>query len=303
VACVSCHIGEGANAFVHAKLSGVRQLAHVVTGSFPRPIPPGAEMPAGAQARTCTGCHQPDRLAGDQVRAFVEYADDEQNTETRTLMRMHVGKGSASGHAIHWHSNPAVRIEYAASDETRQTIPYVKLTGADGQVKEYFAEGSNDQAPVGAERRTMDCVDCHNTVGHPISPTPEKAVDSAIAAGEVSRKLPFARREGIRLLKASYPTQDAAVAEIERGLRSFYQSQPSAADAQEIARTVSSLQNLYRRNVFPAMKVTWGSYPQNIGHPDSGGCLRCHDDLHKAKDGTTISGDCEYCHKEIEPPS
>jgi hypothetical protein len=294
VACVSCHIGEGAGAFVHAKLSGVRQLVQVATRSFPRPIPPGAEMPAGAQARTCVGCHQPDRLTGDRVRAFYDYADDQQNTETRTLMRMHVGKGSVSGRAIHWHSNPAVRVEYAATDHNRQTIPYVKLTGTDGQVKEFFAEGSNEQAVAAAERRTMDCVDCHNTVGHPVFPTPEKAVDSAIATGDVSRKLPFARREGIRLLKASYPTQDAALGEIERGLRSFYQSQVTTMDAQEVARTVSSLQNLYRRNVFPAMKVTWGSYPQNIGHPDSGGCFRCHDDLHKARDGSTIRGECEY---------
>ena len=31
VACASCHIGEGASGFVHAKLSGVRQLVHVAT--------------------------------------------------------------------------------------------------------------------------------------------------------------------------------------------------------------------------------------------------------------------------------
>jgi hypothetical protein len=302
VACAQCHIGEGAKGFVHAKLSGVRQLVHVMTNSIPKPIPPGAEMKPGAQALTCLGCHVPERLAGDRVHLFREYGNDEPNTETRTLMRMHVGTGSASGRSIHWHANPAVRIEYVATDASRQTIPFVRLTDAKGQIKDFLAEGTTEQSIAGHERRTMDCIDCHNTVGHPISPTAESAVDAAVAAGDVSRKLPFARREGIRLLKVAYPSENAALAEIERGFRAFYQSQGSI-DAQEVARTVGSLQRLYSHNVFPTMRVTWGSYPRNIGHPDSGGCFRCHDETHKAKDGATISGDCEYCHKEIESPS
>ena len=48
------------------------------------------------------------------------------------------------------------------------------------------------------------------------------------------------------------------------------------------------------------MKVTFGGYPHNEGHIDSPGCVRCHDDEHKAKDGSAISGDCEFCHKQKE---
>src|SRR5262245_32069023 len=91
IACVECHIGEGAAAFAHAKLSGVRQLMHVVSNSYPRPIPAGAEMPSGAQAQTCLGCHQPQRMVGDQIRVIREYADDDANTETMTILQMHVG--------------------------------------------------------------------------------------------------------------------------------------------------------------------------------------------------------------------
>jgi hypothetical protein len=91
------------------------------------------------------------------------------------------------------------------------------------------------------------------------------------------------------------------VAAIERELRSFYGSRPSI-DQQALARTVAGVQGVYRRNVFPPMKVTFGSYPDNRGHNTSNGCFRCHDDTHAAKDGTKISGDCEYCHKEIPPP-
>jgi hypothetical protein len=68
----------------------------------------------------------------------------------------------------------------------------------------------------------MDRVDCHNTIGHRILPTPEKAVDRAIAAGRIDRRLPFVRREGVRVLKQAYPGDDMALATIDRSLREFY---------------------------------------------------------------------------------
>jgi hypothetical protein len=300
VACVDCHIGEGAAGFVHAKLSGVRQLLHVTVNSYPRPVPPGAEMPPGAQALTCGQCHTPGRAVGDRMRVFREYGEDEANAETTTVMQMHVSRTASTPKAIHWHADPAVKIEYIATDPERQTIPYVRLTDANGQVKEFVAPDTPEQQIRDGQRRTMDCIDCHNTVGHPIAPTPESAVDRAIAAARVSRDLPFVRREGIRLVKESYPDQDAALRAIEEGLTSFYSSQGGSSDPQSVARSVSGVQEVYRRNVFPAMKVTFGSYPDNKGHTTSNGCFRCHDESHTAKDGTTISADCELCHKQLE---
>ncbi len=44
------------------------------------------------------------------------------------------------------------------------------------------------------------------------------------------------------------------------------------------------------------MKVTWGTYPNNIGHQDFPGCFRCHDDAHKAADGSVDQQDCSTCH-------
>jgi hypothetical protein len=53
---------------------------------------------------------------------------------------------------------------------------------------------------------------------------------------------------------------------------------------------------VYDRNIFPEMKVTWGTYPNNIGHTDFPGCFRCHDGNHTAQDGRSITQDCNACH-------
>jgi len=255
-------------------------------------------MPPGAQAQTCLGCHQPQRTAGDRVRVLREYADDQPNTESVTVLEMNMGGPSSEGRTIHWHANPAVRIEYIATSDDRQTIPYVKVTDANGNSKEFIAPNTSEQTISSGVRRTMDCVDCHNSVGHPIAPTPQKAVDRAIASGAVSRSLPFVRREGVRLLTASYSTEDAALDGIASGLKDFYKAHGGTVDQQAIDRAAAALQDAYRHNVFPAMKVTFGGYPHNEMHIDSPGCVRCHDDEHKAKDGSAISGDCDFCHKQ-----
>jgi hypothetical protein len=56
------------------------------------------------------------------------------------------------------------------------------------------------------------------------------------------------------------------------------------------------VQQLYATNVFPAMNVTWGTHANNLGHTDSPGCFRCHDDQHKTSDGRVIRQDCDLCH-------
>jgi nitrate/TMAO reductase-like tetraheme cytochrome c subunit len=302
VPCVECHIGDGAAALVHAKLSGVRQLVMMVGNTYERPIPPGAKMAPGAQAETCKSCHKPGRVVGDRVEVLREYADDQANTETMTVLQMHMSVTKSSATGIHWHADPSTRVEYVATDAERQTIPYVRVTDAKGTVREFIAQDTKPDTIRQSDRRTMDCIDCHNTVGHPISPTPEQAVDRAIAVAAVSHELPFARRESVRLVKASYPSQEAGVRAIEEGLRAFYRTQ-SGIDQHALDTTVGAVQELYRRNVFPSMKVTWGSYPDNKGHITSNGCFRCHDDSHATKDGAKISGDCEYCHKQLETPS
>jgi nitrate/TMAO reductase-like tetraheme cytochrome c subunit len=304
VDCTQCHIGEGARALVHYKLVGVRQLYHVMTNQIPKPIPGVADMRPALEI--CGNCHWPERGSSDQLRVIREFADDESNTETITVLQMLVGgpgQPTAAGRAIHWHADPRVNITYVATDRDRQTIPYVKVTDARGQVREYMSEGTTTEQIAQGERRTMDCIDCHNVVAHRISPTAERAVDEAIAAGRISRTLPFIRREGVRLLKPEYPAQSEGLQKVEEGLKTFYAPRGDAINLRDLDQAIETLRTLYRRNVFPVMKVTWGVYPDNIGHINSSGCFRCHDGGHAAKDGTLINGDCEYCHRQLETPN
>jgi hypothetical protein len=55
---------------------------------------------------------------------------------------------------------------------------------------------------------------------------------------------------------------------------------------------------IYNRNVFPDLKVTWGTYTNSLGHTDSPGCFRCHDGSHSTADGKrSIGQDCGACHQ------
>ena len=78
VACVQCHIGEGGHAFVKYKMNGMRQLYHVVSNSYPRPIPGVADLRPALEV--CGTCHWAGKGFGDVIRVKREYASDETNT-------------------------------------------------------------------------------------------------------------------------------------------------------------------------------------------------------------------------------
>ena len=69
--------------------------------------------------------------------------------------------------------------------------------------------------------------------------------------------------------------------------------------AEDVDQAIAALEAIYERNVFPKMKLTWGSYINNIGHEAFPGCFRCHDDSHATADGVLIRQDCDLCHALI----
>jgi hypothetical protein len=79
----------------------------------------------------------------------------------------------------------------------------------------------------------------------------------------------------------------------------FYQREyPELATRRqdEIVGAVDAIQRVFDRTRFFEMGVGWGTYPNHLGHTDSPGCFRCHDEEHVADDGSTIRQDCELCH-------
>ena len=55
----------------------------------------------------------------------------------------------------------------------------------------------------------MQCVDCHNRASHAFE-LPDRAVNQAMAVGQIAPSLPFVKKESIELLKAGYATEAEA---------------------------------------------------------------------------------------------
>jgi hypothetical protein len=148
-------------------------------------------------------------------------------------------------------------IEYITTDAVRQEIPWVSVDGVVYKSKD--GDG---------ERRKMDCIDCHNRPTHAFD-MPAPAVDAALESGRLDRSVPFAKRDAVFALTGKKPIEQA----------------PEA------------VKRIYERNIYPNMMVSWGTYPNNIGHDQFPGCFRCHDDSHKNDSGKVISQDCATCHE------
>jgi formate-dependent nitrite reductase cytochrome c552 subunit len=249
-------------------------------------------------AETCEHCHARSHDIGMPVRVKTAYKDDEQNTRTRTVLTMRVGGANDGIHGAHM--GPGVHIRYAAADAKRQTIPWVEYRDAKG-VQTFTASDAKPGSIASQPKFEMQCVDCHNRPGHSFQ-TPERAVDGALEAGELCATLPFVKKTGVTLLTGVYATEQDAAKQIPAKLAQFYQSKyPDvyAKQRHEIDAAGKALLALYNRNVFPDLKVTWGTYPDNLGHTDAPGCFRCHDDSHVAANKKTITNDCGTCHQMV----
>ncbi len=302
VACVDCHIGSGAPWFVRAKISGVRQLFAVALKTYDRPIPSPVHNLRPARD-TCEHCHWPERFTGDKFLVKTKYGDDEQNTPSTTVLLMKIGGRTTQGLVgIHGrHLAEAERIEYLSTDGRRQVIPRVTYTQDDGKNVEYVSDevSPTPEQLARAERRKMDCVDCHNRPTHAFE-MPERAVDEAITAGRIDRQLPYVKKQAVAALRVEYPDRATASEKIPQAIADFYKARyPETYQTKRpvVETAAQQVTAIYLRNVFPEMKLTWGTHPNNLGHDDFLGCFRCHDGKHKASDGRVINDDCSACHQ------
>jgi hypothetical protein len=237
---------------------------------------------------------------GDRLKVITHFTDDEKTKERKTVLLMNIGGmrgGKAQG--IHWHVDPGIQIRYK-SDSNREKISEVELT-REGKTKTYRANATKVAGSPEAEWRVMDCVDCHNRPTH-IYSLPAREVDTALAAGHLDKELPFIRRIAIQALGGNYSSSQEASAGVSKTVRDFYQSshpEVSKSRSAQIDGAVKTLQNSYASNVFPEMRVQWGTYPSFLGHQDAPGCLRCHDGEHLTDSGEKISKGCDRCHATL----
>jgi hypothetical protein len=308
--------------WLKAKAKGTKQLFQVVTGTFPKPIPPPDHADLPSVSDTCLKCHSLESITknGGPVKLILRprYRDDAKNTrEMVAVVLRPAGLTSEAAAAVgadpsvrgvHWHVQ--ADVTYSTSDPKAQTIDVVQVKETDGTTKQFVAAsviGMSSNVVPDVQRviasgtvRTMDCVDCHNRAGHGI-PSVGAAVDDAIAAGRISASLPYIKRDAAAVLSADYPSQEAADAAIEALGATLKGTASSAGSSAQIAAAVDELKRIYRELATPAMKVQAATYPDNLGHETSAGCFRCHDGAHvRVVDGKatseTIPSSCATCH-------
>ena len=297
-ACGTCHIGPGAYEAFAAKVRAAHYLWAYPLNLFEKPIPSPITSMRPVEV-VCEQCHWPQKFYNDRLVTIPNYAQDEANSLSETALVVNTGGGPAEqgmGRGIHWHiENP---VYYIATDEKRQNIPWVQAT-FNGVTTEYVSSDSNltPEAIAKAEKRKMDCVDCHNRATH-IFRRPSDALDQALALGQIAPDLPYIKREGVKVLEQKYATE-AEAAKAIAGIEDFYKTNYAALYASrqaDVQKAVAGLQTIFDSTQFPFMGADWQTHANNIGHEDFPGCFRCHDGKHLSQDNQAIRLECNICH-------
>lgn len=305
VSCVSCHIGPGTPWLVRSKVTGLRQVWHTLMGDYPRPVPVPLKNLRPAR-ETCEQCHWPQKFSGDIIRVSKHYDADEQNSEHLRSLVLKVGGGEqGQARGVHWHIG--ARVWYVPADEERQEMAWVGVEDGVAPTKEYVDVGTT--AALTPERlndgkRLMDCIDCHNRATH-VFYSPEELIDSGLARGDLDRYLPFLKERALEALVPPNPSLDTALGQVE-SIEEFYKAaypQIYAERSQGLKRSLVYLKEVARLTTFPEMRVSWETYPDNLGHTKGPGCFRCHDKLVSKGEGKLLDASCTLCHDlALTPP-
>ena len=298
VECVECHIGqESTLRNIVLKTSHMRSLPSVLFGQYDHPLEAKSLRPTN---ESCERCHWPPTFHGDRLLQIEHFRPDEYNTEERIYLALKTGGGEREaglGYGIHWHIGN--QVEYIATDERYQDIRWVRATLPDGRMVEYndVTNPLSGEEIAQADKQVMDCVDCHNRMGHAFL-SPDWTIDKALAEGRLDRDLPFIKQEMMTLFTTTYPDQETALTAVE-SLEARYRSvYPGviAAQAAAVKQATDVAQELATVLVFEEPGITWQSFPNNGEHKEFPGCFRCHGGKHQSQDGESIRLGCNICH-------
>jgi nitrate/TMAO reductase-like tetraheme cytochrome c subunit len=296
VTCEECHIGR--TSFFNQltrKSQGLHEMYYMTFKLYEYPIRAKALRPA---RDTCEKCHQPETFSGDSLRVLTRFDDDLNNTQSNIYLILKTGGGAKReglGRGIHWHI--VNKVEYYATDELSQEIPYVRVYNDDGTTTEYTdIEAGFDKATMDeSQLKTMDCVTCHNRVTHEFK-IPTDSVDEAMARGLIDPTIPLIHQKAVEVLAVSYTSREEAFAAFE-GLENYYMNTDYyPGHGEQIKAAIQALKDIFDRTVFLEQKIDFTTHPNNLGHINSPGCFRCHDGKHLDVNDQAIRLECNVCH-------
>ncbi|MGW8194521.1 MAG: cytochrome C, partial [Desulforhopalus sp.] len=281
------------------------QVKAVIEGSYSTPIPAPVEHLRPAQD-TCEECHWPEKFHGKKVKQFISYTNNDQKNPYIQDIALHIGGRNPvtdTFEGIHWHVSNNVKVEYESLDDKRTSIGRIKVTKPSGVTEEYFLEWATAERGEG-KWRTMDCIDCHNRPTHVYDVLQEK-IDFGLYSKKIDPAIPGIREDSFTVLQKEYASRQEAKEQIVETLLSLQAKRHGtdfvAENEESLIGSGNYLLDAYMDNVWPKMKVTWGTYKGHNGHQnaDEGyGCFRCHDEVHETEFGKTISQSCDLCHDQ-----
>ena len=304
VACVECHVGRLPFFPSMIEKSGHVSHAWARVFGYERPLV-APSLPAARDS--CEGCHTTQPHRHNSLRVRRHFAADERNSETKvSLMVRTVGRAFRGGESRGIDEHIRTRVRFIATDLQKQNIPWVEATRPDGTVTTYHdvAVPMAETAIADAEKRTMECADCHNLVGHPVR-DPDELVDAALADGTLDPRFPYIKARAVELLNKEFSNSEEAMALLDDAREQYLEEFPDLPERfpdawkrreEFLQQRQEQMAGMLLRNQFSAADISWRSFPDGSGHRNSPGCFRCHSGRHQTADGKLIPINCTTCH-------
>ncbi len=111
----------------------------------------------------------------------------------------------------------------------------------------------------------------------------------------------------MRVVQGQYTSDEEARRQIPAQLAEFYaEKYPDVAKTkgESIQKSAQAIADIFAANVFPEMKIAWGTYPSFANHHGDSGCFRCHTATLVDDKGKKIAKSCDVmCHTPLEVES
>lgn len=297
VACVECHIGR-MNFFdsLWDKAGHVTHAWALLVG-YDRPTHSKSLQTA---EKSCVNCHTGGSHRKNTLHTVEQFAEDEKNSVQATLMVLRLdGRqfGRETSLGLDWHASGA--ISYWSSDPQRNQVHKVVATLPDGTQRTYTdvtaAAAAGDDHAVEIK---MDCLSCHNRVGHPIH-DPDTNLDQLLANGVLPREAPYFKQRLMNIYRQNTQSdvRQMTPEELREDIRqtlSPYQGEfpQERLDLWEelVVAWLQGARNLREQG------LSWENFPSHTGHDHSPGCFRCHSGRLQTEDKQVIPVNCTTCH-------